>query len=94
MRSRHIKQWTQFFRALANENRLNIMYLLSKKKEMPVKAISEHIDLGIKATSKHLIILESMNFLESHGKMGSVYYQFHPELRSEIKYIITKFLQH
>lgn len=88
-----MKEWTKVFKALANENRLKILRLLTKKRELPVKAISQHIDLGIKATSKHLIILANMNMLQSQGKLGSVWYTLHPTIRSEVNHIIHKFLK-
>ena len=88
-----MKEWTKVFKALANENRLKILRLLAKKRELPVKAIGEHIDLGIKATSKHLIILANLNMLQSQGKLGSVWYTLHPAIRPEIQHIIHKFLR-
>lgn len=87
-----MKEWTKTFKGLANENRLNILYTLHKEVELSVKTISGRIDLGIKATSKHLIILSNLGMLQSHGKQGSVWYKLHPKLRAETKHIITKFL--
>ena len=88
-----MKEWTKVFKALANENRLKILRLLAKKRELPVKAISQHIDLGIKATSKHLIILANLNMLQSQGKLGSVWYMLHPSIRPEVSHIVYKFLK-
>ena len=88
-----MKEWTKVFKALANENRLKILRLLTRKRELPVKAISGYIDLGIKATSKHLIILANLNMLQSQGKLGSVWYTLHPSIRPEVHYIIHKFLK-
>ena len=87
-----MKEWTKIFKALANENRLKILHLLTKQGELPVKEISHRIGLGVKPTSKHLIILSNMNFLQNEGKRGSVWYRLSPELRREVRYIITRFL--
>ena len=88
-----MKEWTKVFKALANENRLKILCLLARKRELPVKMISDRIGLGIKATSKHLIILANMNMLQSQGKMGSVWYTHHPFIRPEVHHIIHKFIK-
>ena len=88
-----MKEWTKVFKALGNENRLKILRLLTKKRELPVKAIGEYIGMGIKSTSKHLIILANLNMLQSQGKMGSVWYALHPSIRPEVHHIIHRFLK-
>lgn len=88
-----MKQWTKIFKALANENRLSILRLLGKEKELPVRTICSKLDLGVKLVSKHLSILSHMNLVEGQGKLGSVYYKLHPSVRSEVRHIITRFLK-
>ena len=80
----NVKEWTKIFKGFSNENRLKILVILKKEKELPVHDISFRIGLGIKATSKHLIILANLGFLESHGKQGSVWYRLHPKMLKEI----------
>ena len=88
-----MKEWTKIFKALANENRLYILRLLAKDGELSVKTICHKLDLGVKLVSKHLSILSHLNFVEGHGKLGSVWYRIHPTVRSEVKYIISRFLR-
>ena len=88
-----MKEWTKNFKALANENRLEILRVLSKHGELSVKIICNKLDRGVKMVSKHLGILSHMGFVEGTGKLGSVWYKLHPKLHPEIKHIITKFLK-
>lgn len=89
----YLKEWTKIFKALGNETRLQIVQLLNKEKELPVHAVSARINRGVKSVSKHLSILSNIGFLQSHGKLGSVYYYLHPELRKEIRHIMVIFLR-
>ena len=89
----YLKEWTKMFKALGNETRLQIMRLLSIERELPVHAISARVNRGVKGVSKHLSILANIGFLQSHGKLGSVYYYLHPKLRKEVRHIITNFLR-
>lgn len=86
-------EWGIIFRVLGNVNRLNILRLLIKIRELPVKSISERLNLGIKITSQHLIILSHAGMIQGVGKIGSVYYSLHPELDREIHYIIKELVQ-
>jgi DNA-binding transcriptional ArsR family regulator len=69
-----MKRWSIIFKALSNVNRLKIIKLLSKSSSLSVGEIAEQIDISPKATSKHLIILHSLDVLESKGKEGHVLY--------------------
>ncbi len=90
---RHITEWTKIFKALANENRLKILYWLDRERELPVKAICNKIGRGVKITSKHLNLLAHVGILENHGKVGSVWYSIHPDLSHEVRHIITRFIR-
>lgn len=70
-----IKSWVKVFKALGNEGRLKIMKLLLDGEERTVTEIKVAIGLSLKATSKHLIILDNLGFVESSGKQGHVYYK-------------------
>ncbi len=87
-----MKEWTKVFKVFANEHRLRILRLLMLNKELSVKEVSSRIHLGGKATSKHLIIMSTIGFLESHGKKGGVWYRLHPELQREVRYMVKHFL--
>ena len=87
-----LKEWTKIFKAFANEYRLRILRQLFLNKELCVKDMSGRIHLGAKATSKHLVILSTIGFLESQGKKGSVWYRLHPQLKREVRYMIKHYL--
>ena len=88
-----MKHWTIIFRALANINRLKIIKLLVKEESLNVSDIADKINISIKATSKHLIILNNLNILESDGKHGHVFYKLNPNLPSDIRKIVKLFIQ-
>ena len=87
------KEWEKIFKVLGNINRLNILRLLSRKRELPVKAIAEALDLGVKITSQHLVILAHTGMVQGTGKLGSVYYSLHPELSKEVRHILEHFVK-
>ncbi|MBI4135837.1 winged helix-turn-helix transcriptional regulator [Candidatus Uhrbacteria bacterium] len=82
--------WINTFKLLGNRNRLRILKLLSQQGELPVKVISDKLDLTVKLASQHLVLLAHANFVQGIGKIGSVYYSFHPALPSAVKRIIEK----
>lgn len=85
-------QWVNNFKLLGNMNRLRILKLLAGYRELPVKAISDKLDIRIKLASQHLVLLSHANFVKGIGKLGSVYYSLHPSLSKQIRYIINHFV--
>ena len=83
--------WVNIFKLLGNENRLRILMLLSKFRELPVKEVSDKLRITQKLASQHLVLLAHANFVRGKGKLASVYYSLNSELPAEIKQIITKF---
>lgn len=88
-----MKRWTQIFKALANINRVNIVSLLAKNDRMNVTEIAEKLDISLKATSKHLIILHNLDVLSCKGKNNRVEYWLNPLLPSDIKKTINLFVR-
>ena len=88
----HLKEWTKIYKAFANEYRLRILRTLFLNKELQVKEMASRIHLSSKATSKHLIMLSTIGFLESYGKKGGVWYRLHPQLKKEVRYMIKQYL--
>jgi ArsR family transcriptional regulator len=78
------KEWVKIFKALSNENRLKILAFLWPNKELSVADIAGRIRLSLKSTSKHLVLLKNVGFLQSEGKAKSVYYSINPDLSKEI----------
>ena len=73
------KRWVNVFKVLGNINRLRIIKMLQNGKSMTVTKISENLGISLKATSRHLIILQNMEVLENQGKNGFVYYQLNKD---------------
>ncbi len=68
------KRWVNIFRVLGNINRLKIIIMLSTRKEMTVTNIANELKISLKATSRHLIMLQNFDLLESEGRGGFVHY--------------------
>ncbi|KKU58244.1 MAG: Arsenical resistance operon repressor [Parcubacteria group bacterium GW2011_GWA2_47_12] len=87
--SENVKYWVKIFKALGNEGRLKILKMLFGGKEYTVSEIAKEIEISLKSTSKHLIGLCNLGFLESTGKMGRVYYKIdlfeYPKIREILK---------
>ena len=73
--SENTKYWVKIFKALGNEGRLKILKMLLGGKEYTVSEIAKNINISLKSTSKHLIALCNLGFLENTGKQGRVYYK-------------------
>ena len=86
------KRWTIVFKALGNINRIKIIQILSKTKDLNVTQIAEELGISLKATSQHLIILQNLDVLESQGKQGHVYYSLNVNPPSDLKKAIALFL--
>ena len=85
--------WVNRFKLLGNFNRLRILKLLSQRGELPVKVISDKLNLTVKLASQHLVLLSHANFVRGIGKVGSVYYALHPTLPPEVRRILEKDIQ-
>ena len=86
------KRWVNVFKALSNINRLKIIEMLQGGANLTVTQISCKLGISIKATSKHLIILQNLDLLENEGKTGRVFYKFSksapPDFKSIIKLLV------
>jgi DNA-binding transcriptional ArsR family regulator len=79
-----------YLKALANKRRLAIVKFLSKEKRSTVGNIAGHIKLSLKATSKHLIILSSVDIVDHEQEGLSMLYKLnpaHPILKSVLQYV-------
>lgn len=86
----NIKTWVKIFKALGNEGRLNILKLLFDGQERTVTEIKDAIGISLKATSKHLISLDNLGFLESSGKKGGVWYKIDLSAHPKVKEILRR----
>lgn len=85
-----MKTWVKIFKALGNEGRLKILKLLFDGQERTVTEIKDSIGISLKATSKHLIALDNLGFLESSGKKGGVWYKIDLRNYLKVKEILRK----
>ncbi|MDP3784706.1 MAG: winged helix-turn-helix domain-containing protein [bacterium] len=86
----NIKTWVKTFKALGNEGRLKILKLLFDGKERTVTEIKDEIGISLKSTSKHLVSLDNLGFLESSGKRGRVWYKIDMGGHLKVKEILRK----
>jgi len=88
-----VKRWTQIYKALANINRLKIIELLANRGPMVVTDIAGEIDISLKGTSKHLILLHGLDILTARGKDGHVYYDYNRIMPADAKKAVEVFLK-
>ncbi|QQG42409.1 MAG: winged helix-turn-helix transcriptional regulator [Candidatus Giovannonibacteria bacterium] len=86
----NIKTWVKIFKALGNEGRIKILKFLFDGKERTVSEIKDEIGISLKATSKHLISLDNLGFLESSGKNGRVWYKIDLSSHPKVKEILRR----
>ena len=79
-----MEQWVKTFRLLANKNRLRILKLLTKHRELSVKQISKALGITEKLASQHVVLLAHADFIIGKGKLGRVFYSLHAYLNSDI----------
>ncbi len=83
-----LKQITKNLKALADENRVRILNLLYRKKDLCVCEITEVIGLSQPTISSHLKLLESSN-LVTYSKDGKwINYRINPEIDKRMKQIL------
>lgn len=89
----NVKRWSAIFRALANPNRLQIVKLLRGGEKMTVTDICEKLEISLKATSNHLILLKNLDIVDARGSQGHVFYWFNQELPGDIRKVIDTALK-
>jgi len=87
-----VKRWTQIFRAFGNPNRVLIVKILARGKRMDVSGIAKKLDISIKATSKHLIILSNLDVLNPLGRHNHVFYELNLRAPADIREVMNLFL--
>jgi len=86
--SKTIKQWSVIFRALGNQNRLQILKLLKSNKQMSVGEIKDKLNISFKNTSRNLHILADLDLLRFEGKKDRVYYYLNQQTDSLILFFL------
>jgi DNA-binding transcriptional ArsR family regulator len=67
------KKTAKIIKALANERRLRILSFLKSHKSRSVTAISGHIRLSLRSTSKHIGVLYAAGILEKQQTSTNVF---------------------
>ena len=75
--------YIQFFRALANEERLEIVKLLKENKEMAAQDVEKHFYLEQSTTSHHLNTLKRAGIAKSRKEGRKIYYSIDLESFAE-----------
>ncbi len=68
------KELERILKALANKRRLAILSYLKKVPEASVSEIAGEINLSLKATSKHLKIMDAVDIIEKEQRSLQMYY--------------------
>ncbi|MCK4592044.1 helix-turn-helix transcriptional regulator [Candidatus Parcubacteria bacterium] len=91
MKNSDLKYLEKILKALANQRRLAILKFLKSKKEASVGDIASEINLSVKATSKHLYILSSIDILEKEQRSLQIFYKLSnsqlPVIRQFLSYL-------
>jgi len=88
-----MEQWVKTFRILANKNRLRILKLLTKHRELSVKQISKALGITEKLASQHVVLLAHADVIEGKVKLGRVYYALSFSLSPDIRHILSHFVK-
>jgi len=84
-----LKKTTRILKALADENRVRILYLLNEREDLCVCEIREVIGLSQPTISSHLKLLEN-NELVTFNKDGKwVNYSMNPDLNVKLKQMLN-----
>ena len=83
------KELERILKALANKRRLAILSYLKKVSEASVSEIAGEINLSLKATSKHLKIMDTVDIIEKEQRGLQMYYRLSKEQMSATKSILS-----
>lgn len=85
----NLRNLEKILKALANKRRLAILEHLKSNKEASVGDIARAINLSIKATSKHLNILLSLDILEKDQVSTRIFYRLSPDQKQITKHLLS-----
>ncbi len=85
------KRWTILFKVLSNINRTKIIHMLAHGDTLNVTEIAGKLNISLKATSKHLIILQNLSILNNVGRQGHVFYTLGQNIPADARKAIKLF---
>jgi len=81
----------QVFKALSDESRIRILFLVYKKKEMCISDLEHILEFTQTKTSRHITYLKNSGILNIRKQDQWVFYFIKDELRDIIKQILSFF---
>jgi len=75
-------------KALANPRRLAILKMLSERKESSVTKIARRINLSVRSTSKHLLLLRRAEVLERRQISLVAWYRLAPGVHDIVRVVL------
>jgi DNA-binding transcriptional ArsR family regulator len=84
-----IKQITEMSKALADENRVKILNLLSEKKRC-VMALANILKISQPAVSQHLKILKNSGLLDSNKQGYHIHYSVNQDVLEDYRRLIKQ----
>ncbi len=89
MKDSDLRKLEKILKALANRRRLAILEHLKLNNDSSVGDIAQAINLSIKATSKHLNILLSLDILEKDQISAQIFYRLSSDQKLITKYLLS-----
>jgi len=86
-----IVEFERILKALANKRRLKLLRLMKRRGgSMNVSELARAINLSVRATSQHLVILDRAGLLESRQERLEVFYSLRSKLSRIVREIIKE----
>jgi len=83
------KELERIFKAFANKRRIAIVSFLKQKGKASVGDIAKAIKLSFRATSKHLVILSTLDVVDKEQVSLTVFYSLSKDQNSTISKILS-----
>ena len=89
MKTQIVNQAVKKLKAIANENRLRILYLIADR-ELSVGAIEKELHLSQSALSQHLAILRNYGVVKTRRAAQTIFYQMNDDKTRQIIELIAR----
>lgn len=90
MRCKKIEEVTHFLKIIAEENRLKILCILNKEKEVCVCSILKELNLSQNLTSHHLKVLKDFNLISSRKEGRWILYSINKKEINKYQKLLNK----
>ena len=89
LKTQIVNQAVKKLKAIANENRLRILYLIADR-ELSVGAIEKELHLSQSALSQHLAILRNYGVVKTRREAQTIFYQMNDDKTRQIIELIAR----